>query len=52
MVDVVWSVGSAFWWVDEWMHVDGSAESVEVEDVENFEFFEKWFGMCLGWFVA
>lgn len=52
MVNVLWSVDVVLWWVDEWMHVNGSAEGVQVEDVEDFEFSEEWLGVCLRWFVA
>ena len=34
LVVVLWPVALFWWWVDEWMHVDGCAVDVEVEDVD------------------
>ena len=33
-VVVGWSIELFCWWVDEWMHVNGCAVDIEVEDVE------------------
>lgn len=52
MVVVFWSVDIFFGWVYVWMYVDGCAVDAEIEDVEDFELFHEWFGMCLWWFVA
>ena len=52
VVVVFWSVDVFLWWVDEWMHVDGCAVYVEIENGEDFELFHEWFDMCLRWFVA
>jgi len=52
VVVVLWSIDVFWWWMDEWMHVDGCSVGVEVEDVEDFELFHEWFCMSLWWSVA
>jgi hypothetical protein len=42
---MLWSVDVLFLWVNEWMHIDGCAIDVKVENVEYVEFFHEWFGM-------
>ena len=52
LVVVLWPVALFWWWVDEWMHVDGCAVDVEVENVECLQLAVERFGGCLRWSVA
>ena len=39
LVVVLWSV-EFFTWVNKWVHVNGCAINIEIEDVEKVELFE------------